>query len=98
MLLFQYYLPLNIDIKSLLAGNDVCQYSRWNNKKWGLLGDSITESNMRTTTNSHHYIAERIHTINQNLGKSGNGFAEEKAKISELESDVDFITVFLGIV
>lgn len=87
----------NIDIKSLLAGNDVCQYSRWNNKKWGLLGDSITESNIRTTTNYHHYIAERIHTINQNLGKSGNGFAEEKAKISELESDVDFITVFLGI-
>lgn len=87
----------NIDIKSLLVGNDVCQYSRWNNKKWGLLGDSITESNIRTTTNYHHYIAERIHTINQNLGKSGNGFAEEKARISELESDVDFITVFLGI-
>ena len=87
----------NIDIKSLLAGNDVCQYSRWNNKKWGLLGDSITESNMRTTTNYHHYIAERIHTINQNLGKSGNGFAEGKTRISELNSDVDFITVFLGI-
>lgn len=86
-----------ITLKDLLNKYDYSKNSKWHNKKWGLIGDSLTECNARTTANYHHFICNQIHCKQCNVGCSGYGFKEMVAKVDLLDSDIDFITIFGGI-
>lgn len=70
-------------------------------KKWVVLGDSLTESNSRTTKNYHDYVAEETGCTVVNMGLSGSGYKklEDTSKafyqrISDVPTDADIITIF----
>ena len=86
-----------ITLNDLLNKYDYSKKSKWYNKKWGLIGDSITECNFRTTANYHHFICNQIHCNQCNVGYSGYGYKEMVGRVDLLDSDVDFITIFGGI-
>lgn len=86
-----------ITLNDLLNKYDYSKKSKWYNKKWGLIGDSITECNYRTTANYHHFICNQIHCNQCNVGYSGYGYKEMVGRVDSLDSDVDFITIFGGI-
>lgn len=71
--------------------------------KWAVIGDSITEKNLRTSKNYHDYVAENTGIEVTNLGLSGTGYTcnyGSNLKIPErldtIPDDVDVITVFAG--
>lgn len=78
--------------------------SKWASKKWGVIGDSITEHNFRTTKNYHDYIADTIGCSVTNYGVSGTGWRTPSSggaqaiyqRIPSMSSDLDLITVFAG--
>lgn len=86
-----------ITLNELLNKYDYSKKSKWYNKKWGLIGDSMTECNYRTTANYHHFICNQIHCNQSNVGYSGYGYNEMVERVDLLDSDVDFITIFGGI-
>ena len=70
-----------------------------NGKNITLIGDSITEYNIKAKTNWPMYLANWSGSIIQNLGKSGTGFVKKKPyklKISEINKDVDIIGVAIS--
>jgi lysophospholipase L1-like esterase len=79
--------------------------SKWTNKTWNAIGDSITEHNGRTTKNYHDYISEKVTglTVN-NYGVSGTGWFTPSSgatnqifnRVSGFNSSADLITVFAG--
>lgn len=73
--------------------------SKWKNKKWCAVGDSITEKNFRANKNYHDYIKEEITCIVYNRGISGSGYQASNSimgRVNTFESDSDLITVFAG--
>lgn len=77
--------------------------SQWENKKWLVIGDSITDKTSHATLNYYDYIAENIGCNIVNNGKNGSGYLTSFAtnvslldRISTLPTDVDLVTVFLG--
>lgn len=69
--------------------------------KWCVMGDSLTEHNIRALKNYHDYIAEKTGITVINLGLSGSGYMkrqdEEKAfyqLVDSIPEDVDCITIF----
>lgn len=77
--------------------------SQWENKKWLVIGDSITDKTSHATLNYYDYIAENIGCNIVNNGKNGSGYLTSFAtnvslldRISALPTDVDLVTVFLG--
>ncbi len=72
--------------------------SKLKNKKWCAIGDSITEKNFRSNQNYHYYISQAVGGMTvYNYGISGSGFYNRQAVADNIsESDIDFITVFLG--
>lgn len=48
--------------------------SKWAGKKWNVIGDSITEKNLRTNKNYHDFIKDKIGCIVNNYGLSGTGW------------------------
>ncbi|HDR6318322.1 TPA: SGNH/GDSL hydrolase family protein [Bacillus thuringiensis] len=79
--------------------------SKWAFKKWGAVGDSVTEKNFRTNKNYHDYIAEKINCFIYNYGVSGTGWRTPNGagtgrpiyeRISAMDPNLDLITVFAG--
>ncbi|MCU5181585.1 SGNH/GDSL hydrolase family protein [Bacillus toyonensis] len=79
--------------------------SKWAFKKWGAVGDSITEKNFRTNKNYHDYIAEKINCFIYNYGVSGTGWRTPNGagtgrpiyeRISAMDPNLDLITIFAG--
>lgn len=76
--------------------------SKWEGKKWVVVGDSLTEHNGRTTKNYHDYISEATGITVVNMGVSGSGYrnatsAGNKAfyqRISSVPIDADVVTIF----
>lgn len=86
---------LNVSSDGTIIGTS----SKWKNKKWCAVGDSITEKNFRANKNYHDYIKEDIGCIVENRGISGSGYQASNAimnRISTCASDSELITVFAG--
>lgn len=90
--------------KQASSGGD--STSKWVNKIWNVVGDSITEHNARTTKNYQDYIYDRVTglTVN-NYGVSGTGWFTPSGsggtnqifnRIAAMNSTADLITVFAG--
>jgi lysophospholipase L1-like esterase len=70
-------------------------------KKWVVVGDSLTEFNLRASLNYHDYIATDEGFTVTNMGKSGTGYMRTQdvgfafyQRILNITSDVDVVTVF----
>lgn len=79
--------------------------TRYFNKTWSVVGDSITEINEKTTKNYHEYISEMIGCKILNYGISGTGWRNPSSpggtnciynRINDVDVDSDIITVFAG--
>ena len=75
--------------------------ARWKNKKWVVVGDSLTEVNSRTTKHYFDYVAEKTGISVVNMGVSGTGYArgynETNAfyqRVQNIPLDADVITIF----
>ena len=69
--------------------------------KWACLGDSLTESNLRTTKNYHDYVGEKLGAEVVNMGVSGTGYMRSQdqgnafyQRISNVPLDADVVTIF----
>lgn len=68
-------------------------------KKWTVLGDSITEYNFATTKNYHGYIADWCGCTIQNLGVGGMGYSSIVniySQFGSINADADYITIMAG--
>lgn len=67
-------------------------------KKWAAIGDSITALTGRSNHNYHYYLAQLVGGMTiYNYGISGTGFFNRSDVASKIvETDIDFISVFLG--
>lgn len=69
-------------------------------KKWVVIGDSLTEKNIKTSKNYHDYIAEELGCEVVNMGVGGSGYVagrqEGKCFYQRLEAlpQADIITIF----
>lgn len=68
-------------------------------KKWVCVGDSITEVNVRTTSNYHKYIAAELGLTVVNMGVSGTGYLIGGSsypfytRILDIPTDADIVTI-----
>ena len=76
-------------------------YSQWSGKKWVVFGDSLTESNSRTTKHYFDYVADTTGITTYNMGNGGSGYIRKKdngkafyQRISDVPTDADVITIF----
>lgn len=74
------------------------------NKKWAVVGDSITEKNFRAKIHYHDYIRSELGLIVENMGVSGSGYKTREGenvafyqRVSNIPTDVDFITIMGGV-
>lgn len=74
--------------------------AKWEGKKWTVVGDSLTEHNIRTTMNYHDYIANETGITVYNMGVSGSGYRklndQNKAfyqRILDVPTDSDVVTI-----
>ena len=72
----------------------------WKHLKWACVGDSLTESNERTTMNYHDYISAKTGIAVVNMGVSGSGFMRKHdsdaayyQRISEIPLDANVVTI-----
>lgn len=79
--------------------------SKWKNKVWNVLGDSITEVNGTANMKYHDVIKAKIGCTVNNYGISGTGWRTPDSgggklgfyqRINTLTTDADLITVFGG--
>lgn len=73
----------------------------WKGIKWGVLGDSLTAINSRTTKHYFDYISELTGIEVVNLAVSGSSYGQPQEsgnaffqQASRLPSDVDVVTIF----
>ena len=73
----------------------------WTGKKWVCVGDSLTESNARTTMNYHDYVSDKTGISVVNMGLSGTGYMRGYdtndafyQRISNVPVDADVVTIF----
>ena len=50
-----------------------------NDKKWVVVGDSLTEKNNRATKNYHDYISEEVGINVINMGVGGTGYKRKES-------------------
>lgn len=88
-------------IKRSSTLNEILADLSWTGKKWCCVGDSLTETNSRTTKNYHGYIADKTGITIVNLGNSGRGYknpgADTKTFIdvmADVPLDSDVVTIF----
>lgn len=74
---------------------------KWKDKKWVIVGDSLTEKNLRATKNYADYISEKTGISVVNMGRSGTGYKRTYdegfsfyQRIANVPSDADVITIF----
>lgn len=66
-------------------------------KKWVVIGDSITEVNFRTNKNYHAYVSDNVGGMTvYNYGQSGSGYYGRFNVASTVTQDPDYLTVFFG--
>lgn len=82
-------------------GGDEVQLRKWQDKIWCVVGDSLTEKNMRTTKNYHDYIGDATGINVINMGLSGTGYANGASsnnafyqRISNVPTNADVVTIF----
>lgn len=75
--------------------------SKWNDKKWVCIGDSLTDVNSRTTKHYYDYVAEKTGIVALNYGVSGTGYKRTEEnntafyqRASSIPTDVDVVTIF----
>lgn len=97
-----------IDSKTTTGGSTTENTSKLANKKWLVIGDSISDKNITKTSKWYFdYIAENTGIIPVNDGRSGSGYSKNSSgiaknikipdRISQLPTDVDVITILAGI-
>ena len=75
-------------------------YRPLSGKKWTVVGDSLTEANVRTTLHYHDYIAESTGITVVNHGHSGAGYYARSFdyafmnEVQRIPTDSDVITIF----
>lgn len=79
--------------------------SKWTGKTWNVMGDSITEHNVKTNFNYQDYIAQKIGCKVNNYGISGTGWRTPSTsggtnafhqRVSAMAANADLISVFGG--
>ena len=75
--------------------------SNWSDKKWVVVGDSITEYNSKANKHYHDYVNEATGINVVNMGSSGTGYKrtedESKAfyqRILNVPTNADVVTIF----
>lgn len=88
-------------IQPMTRGSFIGMKPKWADRTWVCLGDSLTESNSRTTKHYFDYIAEKTGIKTVNLGVSGTGYMRRKdinrafyQRVSDIPEDADVITIF----
>lgn len=88
-------------IQPMTRGSFIGIKPKWADRTWVCLGDSLTESNSRTTKHYFDYIAEKTGIKTVNLGVSGTGYMRRKdinrafyQRVSDIPEDADVITIF----
>lgn len=88
-------------IQPMTRGYFIGVKPKWADRTWACLGDSLTESNSRTTKHYFDYIAEKTGIKTINLGVSGTGYMRRKdvnrafyQRVSDIPEDADVITIF----
>lgn len=99
---FLTYNGVKVDTTSTLSADA----SKWANKKWNAIGDSITEHNFRSTQNYHDFIKAKVTgLLVNNYGVSGTGWFSPSGtggtnqifnRIAAMDANADLITVFAG--
>lgn len=82
-----------------IASTNVNTYkSRLDNKKWCVIGDSITEHNFRTNKNYHDYVKDQVTNLTvYNYGISGTGYYGRFNVADDItQTDIDIISVAFG--
>ena len=76
-------------------------HGKWENKKWIVFGDSLTEFNSRTLKHYFYYIREETGIQISNYGLSGTGYMRRYdegnafyQRIEDIDEDFDVITIF----
>lgn len=99
---FKFFIEVHDNLANEVASEaeDGIIGSRWSDKKWVCLGDSLTEANSRTEKHYFDYVRQKTGITVVNLGVSGTGYKkkEEEAKafyqrISGVP-ECDVITIF----
>ena len=74
---------------------------KWAGKKWVCIGDSLTDTNIRTTMHYHDYIAQKTGITVVNLGKGGTGYKKSYDgngpfidRVDQIPLDADVVTIF----
>ena len=69
--------------------------------KWVVVGDSLTEKNIRATKNYHDYVSEDTGVSVVNMGVSGTGYMRRQdtnmafyQRILNIPTDTDIVTIF----
>lgn len=88
-------------IQPMTRGHFIGMKPKWADRTWVCLGDSLTESNSRTTKHYFDYIAEKTGIKTVNLGVSGTGYMRRQdinrafyQRVSNIPEDADVITIF----
>ena len=88
-------------IQPMTRGAFIGMKLKWADRTWVCLGDSLTESNSRTTKHYFDYIAEKTGIKTVNLGVSGTGYMRRKdinrafyQRVSDIPEDADVVTIF----
>lgn len=97
-----YFVPASLSVATVnISSSGGDSGIDWSNKKWVCVGDSLTESNSRTTKNYHDYIAESTGISVVNMGVGGTGYKRTEEdntafyqRISSVPTDADVITIF----
>lgn len=74
---------------------------KWVGEKWVCIGDSLTDTNIRTTMHYHDYIAQKTGITVVNLGKGGTGYKRSYDgngpfidRVSSIPTDASVVTIF----
>ena len=95
-------LEIENKVDTLMNAFESGSSSLWKNKKWCVIGDSITEENFRAEKHYWSYIAEETGITVINKGISGTGYKQylpfyERILDSQFPTDCDVITMMGGI-
>ena len=92
---------LNCSMQEMKKGKLLSAELKWANRKWVCMGDSLTESNSRTSKHYFDYISEKTGIQTVNLGVSGTGYMNRQdlnkafyQRVADIPEDADVITIF----
>ncbi len=86
-------------VKEITGINNISK--PWAGKKWVVVGDSLTENNIRATKNYHGYVSDETGITVVNMGLSGSGYRRKYdtnqafyQRVLNVPTDADVITIF----